>query len=92
VLAVGGFLEGRMVTGLKSQLALLSTLAPSAHIDDSLPFIDDGDVVTAGGAATSLDAALHLVRRLTDDETARWVAEDYLDHHSSNPGFRGKAV
>lgn len=90
ILATGGFLDGVEVAGLQSQLDLLSELAPKAKIQEGMPFVDSGNIVTAAGAATSLDASLHLVWRLTDYNTARWVAQDYLDHFEWDQEFRGK--
>ena len=90
VLAVGGFLDGIKVAGLQSQLEILEKLAPKAEVQSGLAFVDAGNIVTTAGAATSLDCSLHLVRRLTDYETARWVAQDYLDHFAWRPDFRGQ--
>ncbi len=90
ILATGGFLDGIKVAGLQSQLELLEQLAPKAKVQKGLPFVDSGNIVTAAGAATSLDAALHLVWRLTDYDTARWIAQDYLDHFDWDQEFRGK--
>lgn len=90
VLAVGGFLDGIKVAGLQSQLEILEHLAPKAEVQKGLAFVDAGNILTAAGAATSLDASLHLLRRLTDYETARWVAQDYLDHFAWKPDFRGQ--
>jgi transcriptional regulator GlxA family with amidase domain len=84
-----GILDGIPVTGLHAQLDDLQTIAPKARIIRDVPFIDAGNIVTTAGAATSLDAALHLVRRLKGEEAARWVAEVYLDHGTWDPDFDG---
>ena len=89
VLAAWGFLDGLPVTGVHVQLALLRKLAPKAKVIEEAPFIDAGQIVTTAGAATSLDAALHVVKRLKGPEAARWVAEVYLDHHAWDRDFDG---
>ena len=83
--------EEEFEQGFLRTLELLRTLAPTAIVDSKAPFVDAGRIVTAGGAATSLDASLHLVRRLRSKEAARWIAEVYLDHDAWNPAFEGRA-
>lgn len=89
LLAQWGFLDGIAVTGLHAQLDDLKSLAPKARIIRKAPYVDSGRIVTAAGAATSLDAALHVVRRLKGESVARWIAEVYLDHAAWNSAFDG---
>ena len=39
-------------------------------------FVDDGDIVTAGGVTAGLDLALHLVERFADAAIAERVAAE----------------
>lgn len=44
-------------------------------------FVDDGDIVTAGGLTSGIDAALHVVGRLLGAEAAAATA-DYMEYDS----------
>jgi transcriptional regulator GlxA family with amidase domain len=39
-------------------------------------FVDDGDIVSAGGVTSGIDLALHLVERFADAEIAERVARE----------------
>lgn len=43
--------------------ALLAERYPKVQVDDSVPYVDEGDVLTSAGMSAGLDVCLHLVRR-----------------------------
>lgn len=43
--------------------AQLAGRYPKVQVDDSVPYVDDGDVLTGAGLTAGLDLCLHLVRR-----------------------------
>ena len=70
VLAKAGLLEGLHVTTHHQALDLLRELAPTAIIDPSRRFHDNGKFCTAAGISAGLDLSLHLVARLLGPESA----------------------
>lgn len=63
VLAEAGLLDGRKATAHWSYTDRLARRYPEVEVDDSVLYIDDGDVLTSAGAAAGLDLCLHLVRQ-----------------------------
>ena len=74
LLSAGGLLEGRRAT--THHHAIEDLRAAGARIVDGVRFVDDGDVVTAGGVTSGLDLALHLVERVAGASTAERVADE----------------
>ncbi|MGI5347385.1 GlxA family transcriptional regulator [Streptomyces sp. CA-250714] len=62
-LAEAGLLDGRRVTAHWMHTAQLAERYPKVHVDDSVLYVDDGDVLTSAGLTAGLDLCLHLVRR-----------------------------
>ncbi|MEU5163072.1 helix-turn-helix domain-containing protein [Streptomyces sp. NPDC020875] len=62
-LAAAGLLDGRRATCHWMHTARLAELHPRVEVDDSVLYVDDGDVLTSAGLAAGLDLCLHLVRR-----------------------------
>jgi AraC family transcriptional regulator, transcriptional activator FtrA len=62
-LAEAGLLDGRRVTAHWMHTAQLTERFPEIQVDDSVLYVDDGDVLTSAGMAAGLDLCLHLVRR-----------------------------
>jgi transcriptional regulator GlxA family with amidase domain len=75
VLAKAGLLDGLRVTTHHNALDLLRDLAPSATIDTSARFHDNGKVVTAAGISAGIDCSLHVVERLLGAGAALAAAE-----------------
>lgn len=50
-----------------------------AEVREAVRWVDDGDVLTAGGISSGVDAALHLVARLADHHLAERTARQ-IDH------------
>jgi transcriptional regulator GlxA family with amidase domain len=68
VYAKAGLLTGRPAATHWSAVEPLGELG--ANVDSDARFVDDGDVVTSAGVSAGIDMALHLVRRLHDEEMA----------------------
>lgn len=76
--AAAGLLDGRTaVTHWRVYPALRSAL-PDVILDESALYVDHGDVLTSAGTAASLDACLHLVRRLLGARAANAVARQLV--------------
>jgi len=73
LLAATGLSAGRRMT--THHLAIEDLRASGAEVVEAR-FVDDGDIVSAGGVTSGLDLALHLVERLADGEIAERVARE----------------
>ncbi|MEV0195107.1 helix-turn-helix domain-containing protein [Nonomuraea sp. NPDC050691] len=62
-LAEAGLLDGRRATAHWMHTAQLAARYPKVEVDDSVLYVDDGDVLTSAGVTAGLDLCLHLVRR-----------------------------
>ncbi|WP_440582001.1 helix-turn-helix domain-containing protein [Streptomyces flavofungini] len=62
-LADAGLLDGRRATAHWMHTAQLAARHPKVRVDDSVLYVDDGDVLTSAGMTAGLDLCLHLVRR-----------------------------
>lgn len=73
LLAATGLTAGRRAT--THRFAIDDLRASGAEIVDAR-FVDDGDLVTAGGVTAGLDLALHLVERFSDSHVTAAVATE----------------
>jgi transcriptional regulator GlxA family with amidase domain len=73
LLAASGLTAGRRATTHRS--AIEDLRASGAEVVEGR-FVDDGDLVTAGGVTAGLDLALHLVERFGGAEIAATVATE----------------
>ncbi|RJL32278.1 GlxA family transcriptional regulator [Bailinhaonella thermotolerans] len=62
-LAEAGILDGRRATAHWKHTGDLARRYPGVEVDDSVLYVDDGDVLTSAGMTAGLDLCLHLVRR-----------------------------
>ncbi|MFI6445785.1 GlxA family transcriptional regulator [Kitasatospora sp. NPDC050543] len=62
-LAEAGILDGRRATAHWTHTADLARRYPRVTVDDSVLYVDDGDVLTSAGVTAGLDLCLHIVRR-----------------------------
>ena len=74
LLAAAGLVEGRRAT--THHEAIEDLRAAGARIVDGARFVDDGDIVSAGGVTSGLDLALHLVERIAGLSIADRVASE----------------
>ncbi|MEV6977243.1 helix-turn-helix domain-containing protein [Kitasatospora sp. NPDC093806] len=73
-LAAAGLLDGRRATAHWSHTADLAERHPLVTVDDSVLYVDDGDVLTSAGVAAGLDLCLHIVRRDLGAQVANQLA------------------
>lgn len=62
-LAEAGLLDGRRATAHWMHAATLAKRYPQVEVDDSVLYVDDGNVLTSAGLSAGLDLCLHIVRR-----------------------------
>lgn len=61
-LAEAGLLDGRRATAHWMHTGRLAERYPAVEVDDSVLYVDNGDVLTSAGMTAALDLCLHLVR------------------------------
>jgi transcriptional regulator GlxA family with amidase domain len=74
LLAAAGLVEGRPAT--THHAAIEDLRAAGARIVEGARFVDDGDLVTAGGVTSGLDLALHVVEKVAGASIAEQVARE----------------
>ncbi|TDC44135.1 helix-turn-helix domain-containing protein [Micromonospora sp. KC213] len=62
-LAAAGLLDGRRATAHWAHTELLAERYPAVLVDDSVLYVDEGQILTSAGLSAGLDLCLHLVRR-----------------------------
>ena len=72
LLGAAGFLEGRRAT---THPGAYKELAPYCREVVAKRIVDEGDIVTAGGVAASIDLGLHIVQRLSGAGAREHVAK-----------------
>jgi putative intracellular protease/amidase len=72
--ASAGFLDGRPATSHWLGLIELSREYPAVHWQDGVRYVDDGDVITAAGVLSGVDAALRVVERMDGPAAAARAA------------------
>ncbi|MEU2158153.1 helix-turn-helix domain-containing protein [Streptomyces sp. NPDC019396] len=73
-LAEAGLLDGRRATAHWMHTTQLAARYPKVQVDDSVLYVDDGDVLTSAGLTAGLDLCLHLVRRDLGPHVANQLA------------------
>lgn len=83
-IGAAGLLDGRPFTTHFEDLADLAKRVPTGEPRESLRWVDDGEVITAGGLSSGIAMALHLVDRLAGrslaEATARQIDYDWTEH------------
>jgi transcriptional regulator GlxA family with amidase domain len=79
VLAKLGLLDGQRVTTHHELLGLLAKLAPTATIDPTQRFHDNGRILTAAGISAGIDCSLHVVSRLLGEAAVEKTAK-YMEY------------
>jgi putative intracellular protease/amidase len=74
ILAASGMLDGLKATTFHSALKSMAATYPKVTVVDDLRWVDNGKIVTSAGLSSGIDAALHVVAKLRDEEAARAVA------------------
>ncbi|MEX5301344.1 GlxA family transcriptional regulator [Kocuria sabuli] len=76
--ADAGLLAGRPAVTHWQAFELLAQRHPELALDESVLYLDHGDVLTSAGTASGLDACLHLVRSRLGAEAANRVARSLV--------------
>jgi transcriptional regulator GlxA family with amidase domain len=76
--ADAGLLSGRRAVTHWQAFDSLAERHPDVTLDQSVLYIDHGDVLTSAGTASALDACLHLVRARLGAEAANRVARSLV--------------
>lgn len=63
VLAAAGLLDGRRATTHWKFASDLAAAHPGVHVDASVIYIDEGDVITSAGSSAGADLLLHIIRK-----------------------------
>jgi putative intracellular protease/amidase len=85
-----GLLDGLQVATHHDNIALLQLIAPKADCLADRKFVDNGQIVTAAGISSGIDAALYVVSRLNGPEAAKRVAS-YVEYDHFY-GFEPKPI
>ena len=78
VLAAAGLLDDRPATTHWAAAGLLADMYPKVDVQESVLYVDDGDVLTAGGGAAGMDLGLHLIRLMAGAEVANRLARSMV--------------
>ena len=73
-LAEAGLLDGLTVTTYHQSFDSLRKKFPRVNVHRELRFVDQGQVITAGGLTSCIDMSLHIVRRYFGFDTAQETA------------------
>ncbi|GAA3269571.1 GlxA family transcriptional regulator [Paenarthrobacter aurescens] len=76
--ADAGLLKGRSAVTHWQAFDSLTVRHPEVSLDQTVLYIDHGDVLTSAGTASGLDACLHLVRARLGSEAANQVARSLV--------------
>jgi len=74
VLAAAGLLDDRPATTHWAYAGLLAEMYPKIDVRASVLYVDDGDILTAGGGAAGMDLGMHLIRTTYGAEIANQLA------------------
>ena len=90
LLAKAGLLAGQRCTTHWEDIPDLRRLFPELDILEDVPWVDNGQIVTAAGISAGIEMSLHLVARLSGKElalkTARQMQYDWRNAHLSIEG------
>ena len=78
VLAAAGLLDGKRVTTHWKWAGELAARFPAVHVDPSVLYVDNGQVITGAGTAAGVDTLLHLVRREWGAAAANALAREMV--------------
>ncbi|MFB6617016.1 helix-turn-helix domain-containing protein [Streptomyces sp. NPDC085524] len=74
MLGAAGLLDGRRCTTHWMHAPALMRRYPHALVDPDVLYVDEGQVITAAGTASGIDACLHVVRQEQGAEVANTIA------------------
>ena len=92
LLAAAGLLDGRRATTHWHATDRFRSKYPTVDIDDDVLYVDNGDILTSAGSASTIDLAIHMVRKDHGTQVANLVAASSslpptatVGKHSSSP-------
>jgi transcriptional regulator GlxA family with amidase domain len=91
VLAAAGLLDGRPATTHWALAGRLAQMYPEADVRADRLYIDDGDILTAGGGAAGMDLGLHLLREYCGAAVANRLAR-YMVVPPHRPGGQAQYI
>jgi putative intracellular protease/amidase len=74
ILAASGLLDDRPATTFHQSFDRLAAAAPKTKVVRDARWVDSGKIITSAGLSSGIDAALHVVERLSGADRARTVA------------------
>lgn len=86
LLAQTGLLDGKKATTHWKHVQKLKQNYPQIDIDDSVLYVDQGNVICSAGSAAGIDACLHLVRKDFGSQVANQVARRLVAHPHRDGG------
>ena len=91
VLAAAGLLDGRPATTHWALAGQLARMYPKVEVRPGQLYVDDGDVLTAGGGAAGMDLSLHLLRQHCGAAAANRLAR-YMVVPPHRPGGQAQYI
>lgn len=86
ILAKAGLLEGQSVTTHWADIQELRDSYPDLDVQENVPYVDAGSLVTSAGISAGIDMSLHLVARLLGADAARITARQMQYEWQDMPG------
>jgi transcriptional regulator GlxA family with amidase domain len=80
LLARAGLLDDIPATTHHLAVDALRRAAPKCRVTPGKRYVDGGKIVTTAGVTAGIDGALHVLERLRGKESARWAAEEWMEH------------
>ncbi len=78
LLAAAGLLDGRSATTHWQATDRFRSKFPTVDIDDDVLYVDNGDILTSAGSASTIDLAIHMVRKDHGTQVANLVARQLV--------------
>jgi transcriptional regulator GlxA family with amidase domain len=78
ILAAAGLLDNRKCTTHWKHTSRLKQRAPKANVIDNILFTEQDGIYTSAGVTAGIDLAMHIVNKLTDENTTYKVARELV--------------
>lgn len=78
VLAMAGLLDHRKCTTHWKHTARLKERFPKAIVSDNILFAEQDNIYTSAGVTAGIDLAMHIINKLTDDNTTYKIARELV--------------
>ncbi len=74
LIAQAGLLNGKRATTHWMDTEILQHRFPEVQVVSGVRFVDEGSIMTSGGVASGIHMALHIIKKLLGEETAKATA------------------